>query len=75
MKMCPLWAWSVEADASAVTDLQQQIKVGWMELLSSPPLICPVLLNDAAVSVAGPLIHRESGPELAWISVQDSKAN
>lgn len=46
-----------------------------MELLSSPPLICPVLLNDDAASMAEPLMHRESSPELTWILVHDSKAN
>lgn len=74
MKTHPLWASSVEADASAVADLQQLIKVGWMELLSSP-LIFPVLLNDEVLSMAQPLNHRESGPALAQILVQNSKAN
>lgn len=46
-----------------------------MELLPSSPLSCPVLLNDAAVSMVGHLIHKESSPELARILIQDRKAN
>lgn len=46
-----------------------------MELLPSSRLSCPVLLNDAPVSMVGHLIHKESSPELAWILIQDSKAN
>lgn len=47
-----------------------------MELLSFPPLICPVLSNDAAVSMAEHLMHGESGPELTVFSLgQQSKLN